>query len=59
MHRKSVKLLLAKAELITFHVLLWNIFKWSETLMSLTYVNRATMQILFLHLKKTGFLNYT
>jgi len=32
--------------LIVFHVLFWNIFKWPKTLMSLNYVNRATMQVL-------------
>ncbi len=32
--------------LIIFHVLFWRIFKWPETLMSLSVVNRSTMQVL-------------
>ncbi len=32
--------------LIIFHMLFWRIFKWPETLMSLNYVNKATMQVL-------------
>ncbi len=32
--------------LIIFHVLFWRIFKWPETLESLSYVNKATMQVL-------------
>jgi hypothetical protein len=32
--------------LIVFHVFFWRIFKWPETLASLNYVNRATMQVL-------------
>jgi len=32
--------------LIIFHVLFWRIFKWPETLDSLNYVNKATMQVL-------------
>ncbi len=32
--------------LIVFHVLFWRIFKWPETLESLNYVNKATMQVL-------------
>ena len=32
--------------LIIFHLLFWRIFKWPETLKSLNYVNKATMQVL-------------
>ena len=32
--------------LIVFHILFWRIFKWPETLDSLSYVNKATMQVL-------------
>lgn len=32
--------------LIIFHVLFWRIFKWPETLQSLNYVNKATIQVL-------------
>ena len=32
--------------LIIFHVLFWRIFKWPETLASLNFVNKATMQVL-------------
>ena len=32
--------------LIIFHVLFWRIFKWPETLMTLNYVNKATIQVL-------------
>ena len=32
--------------LIIFHVLFWRIFKWPETLMTLDYVNKATIQVL-------------
>lgn len=32
--------------LIVFHVLFWRIFKWPETLESLNYVNKATIQVL-------------
>jgi len=32
--------------LIIFHLLFWRIFKWPETLMSLNYVNKATIQVL-------------
>ena len=32
--------------LIIFHVLFWRIFKWPETLRSLSYINKATMQVL-------------
>jgi hypothetical protein len=32
--------------LIIFHVMFWHIFKWPETLESLNYVNRATIQVL-------------
>jgi hypothetical protein len=32
--------------LVIFHMLFWRIFKWPETLESLNYVNKATMQVL-------------
>lgn len=32
--------------LIVFHVLFWKIFRWPETLRTLNFVNRATMQVL-------------
>lgn len=32
--------------LIFFHLLFWRIFKWPETLATLNYVNKATMQVL-------------
>ena len=32
--------------LIVFHVLFWRIFKWPETLITLNYVNKATIQVL-------------
>ena len=32
--------------LIVFHILFWRIFRWPETLGSLNYVNKATMQVL-------------
>jgi len=32
--------------LIIFHVLFWRIFKWPETLNSLNYINKATIQVL-------------
>lgn len=32
--------------LIVFHVLFWRIFKWPETLRTLNYVNKATIQVL-------------
>jgi hypothetical protein len=32
--------------LIIFHVLFWRIFNWPETLMTLNYVNKATIQVL-------------
>lgn len=32
--------------LIIFHILFWRIFKWPETLNSLNYINRATIQVL-------------
>lgn len=32
--------------LIVFHLLLWRIFKWPETLATLDSVNKATMQVL-------------
>lgn len=32
--------------LIIFHVMFWRIFKWPETLMSLSVINRSTMQVL-------------
>lgn len=32
--------------LIVFHVLFWRIFKWPETLDSLNYINKATIQVL-------------
>jgi len=32
--------------LIIFHMLFWRIFKWPETLASLNFVNKATMQVL-------------
>ena len=32
--------------LIIFHMLFWRIFKWPETLDSLNYVNKATIQVL-------------
>ena len=32
--------------LILFHVMFWRIFKWPETLNSLNYVNKATIQVL-------------
>lgn len=34
------------AVLIIFHVLFWRIFKWPETLNSLNYINKATIQVL-------------
>jgi len=34
------------AVLIIFHMLFWRIFKWPETLDSLNYVNKATIQVL-------------
>jgi len=32
--------------LIIFHVMFWRIFNWPETLKTLNYVNKATMQVL-------------
>jgi len=32
--------------LIVFHLFFWRIFKWPETLKSLNYVNKATIQVL-------------
>jgi hypothetical protein len=32
--------------LIIFHMLFWRIFKWPETLDSLNYINKATIQVL-------------
>ena len=32
--------------LIVFHVLFWRIFKWPESLITLNYVNKATIQVL-------------
>jgi len=32
--------------LILFHVMFWRIFKWPETLESLNYINKATIQVL-------------
>ena len=32
--------------LILFHLLFWRIFKWPETLVSLSYINRSTIQVL-------------
>ena len=32
--------------LIVFHLLFWRIFNWDEELRSLSFVNRATMQVL-------------
>ena len=32
--------------LIIFHVMFWRIFKWPETLNSLNYINKATIQVL-------------
>jgi len=32
--------------LIVFHLLFWRIFKWPETLITLNYVNKATIQVL-------------
>jgi len=32
--------------LIIFHILFWRIFKWPETLESLNFVNKSTIQVL-------------
>lgn len=32
--------------LIIFHLLFWRLFKWPETINSLNYVNKATIQVL-------------
>ena len=32
--------------LVLFHVLFWRIFNWNEDLKSLTFLNRAIMQVL-------------
>jgi len=32
--------------LIVFHVMFWRIFKWPETISSLNYINKATIQVL-------------
>ena len=34
------------AGLVIFHLLFWRIFKWPETIMTLNYINKATMQVL-------------
>ena len=36
--------------LVIFHLLFWRIFKWKEDLRSLTFLNRAIMQVLNLSL---------
>ena len=42
--------------LIIFHVLFWRIFKWPETLDSLSYVNKATIQVLNISITFTFFI---
>jgi len=32
--------------LIMFHVMFWRIFRWPETINSLNYINKATIQVL-------------
>lgn len=36
--------------LVVFHLLFWRIFNWKEDLRSLTFLNRATMQVVNLSL---------
>ena len=36
--------------LIIFHLLFWKLFKWKKDLASLTFINRAVMQVLNLSL---------